>query len=77
MTGTSRTLSQRRTSDLFEIVQVLNTSFIVKNFNGHWSDLEADVTKGNYVKVEFEKTDSPKGLRAVGVYRTEFPDAGR
>jgi cold shock CspA family protein len=49
------------------------------DFNGHWEDLESDFKKvqgkkGEFIELEFDVVDSPKGPRAANVKRTDFPN---
>jgi cold shock CspA family protein len=46
------------------------------DFNGHWADLLKDFRSGKPILVEFEPTQSAKGLRAASVARTQHPDEG-
>lgn len=44
------------------------------DFKGHWQDLVTDYTEGKDIKVEFDDTTGPRGLRAENVNRTDWPN---
>ena len=45
-----------------------------QDFNGHWEDLESDFKGKQTIEVTFDVVESPKGLRAGNVRRTDFPN---
>lgn len=49
--------------------------FHKSGFRGHWDDFVEDFNlPDSAIDVEFDKEDSPKGLRATNVRRLDFPN---
>ena len=73
MTGQVRSLPPGK---MFGFIRSDNKDYFFhrEDFTGHWDDLVSDFKKNRSIKVEFERMESPKGLRAWQVKRTDYPN---
>jgi cold shock CspA family protein len=72
--GVVRSMPEGKQFGFIQVGDTKDVFFHRDDFSGHWNDLLKDFRAGKPVPVEFEQVESPKGLRATNVKRTDFPN---